>query len=85
MAGAAIFGVITAALRTPDLGALIRFISIGEKFSLDANGQLVSEAAHWYEGSSGQMIGLVMYLLLAVACFFLARLGARWYLGSQSD
>jgi putative OPT family oligopeptide transporter len=82
MAGAAIFGVITAALRTKDLGAMIRYISIGEKFSLDDKGQLVSEAAHWYEGS-GQMIGLVMYVLLAVACFFLARLGANWYLEAQ--
>ena len=35
MAGGAIFGIIAAILRQPALGAPIRFISIGEKFSLE--------------------------------------------------
>lgn len=78
MAGAAIFGVITAALRTKDFGALIRHISIGEKFSLNEAGDLVSEPMHWYEGFQGQMIGLLMLLALAVICYLLACLGARW-------
>ncbi|MEZ4387982.1 MAG: oligopeptide transporter, OPT family [Candidatus Krumholzibacteriia bacterium] len=78
MAGAAIFGVITAALRTKDFGALIRYISVGEKFSLDASGNLAAEAAHWYEGFTGQLIGLIMLVVLAVICFLLARLGAKW-------
>lgn len=85
MAGAAIFGVITAALRTTDFGALIRFISIGEKFSLDVNGSLVSEAAHWYDGFQGQMIGLVMLVLLAVACYVLARIGANWQMEAEKS
>lgn len=83
MAGAAIFGVITAVLRSKDFGAGIRFISVGEKFSLDASGTLVSVAAHWYEGFTGQIIGLVMLVLLGVGCFFLARLGARWQMESE--
>ena len=78
MAGAAIFGVLTAALRTKDFGAAIRHISVGEKFSLDAAGNLVSTAAPWYEGFTGQIIGLIMLVALGVACFLLARLGARW-------
>ncbi len=81
MAGAAIFGVITAALRTTDFGAAIRYISVGEKFSLE-NGNLVAEAAPWYEGFTGQIIGLVMLIALAVACYLLARLGSRWQMES---
>ncbi|HOX25624.1 MAG TPA: oligopeptide transporter, OPT family [Candidatus Krumholzibacteria bacterium] len=83
MAGAAIFGVITAALRTKDFGALIRYISVGERFSLNQDGELISEAAHWYEGFTGQMIGLLMLLLLAFVCFALARLGARWEMAAK--
>jgi hypothetical protein len=42
-------------------------------------------AAPWYEGFQGQMIGLVMLLLLGVACYFLARLGARWLLEGEKQ
>lgn len=83
MAGAAIFGVITAALRTKDFGAGIRFISVGEKFSFDEAGNLVSEAAHWYEGFQGQFIGLIMLFALAYVCYLLARLGARWQMEGE--
>jgi putative OPT family oligopeptide transporter len=82
MAGAAIFGVITAILRTPDVGAPIRFLSIGVDFALE-DGVLRETAAHWYEGFQGQIIGLVMLLLLGFACYLLARLGARWLLEGQ--
>lgn len=78
MAGAAIFGVITAALRTKDFGALIRHISVGEKFSFNAQGNLVTEAAPWYDGFTGQLIGLIMLVMLGVVCYILARIGARW-------
>jgi len=84
MAGAAIFGVITAILRTPDVGAPIRFLSFGVDFALQ-DGVLSETAAHWYEGFQGQMIGLVMLVLLGVACYFLARLGARWLLEAQQN
>jgi putative OPT family oligopeptide transporter len=82
MAGAAIFGVITAILRTPDVGAPIRFLSFGVDFALE-DGVLRETAAHWYEGFQGQIIGFVMLLLLGLACYFLARLGARWLLDAQ--
>ncbi len=81
MAGAAIFGVITAFLRNKDFGAPIRYLSVGVDFSI-VNGELTETARHWYEGFQGQMVGLVMLLLLAVVCFLLARLGARWMLES---
>ncbi|MDX2437140.1 MAG: oligopeptide transporter, OPT family [Acidobacteriota bacterium] len=84
MAGAAIFGVITAILRTPDVGAPIRFLSFGVDFTLQ-DGVLSETAAHWYEGFQGQIIGLVMLLLLGLACYFLARLGARWLLEAQQS
>ncbi|HSN55634.1 MAG TPA: oligopeptide transporter, OPT family [Candidatus Sulfomarinibacteraceae bacterium] len=84
MAGAAIFGVITAFLRSKDFGALIRHISIGERFEL-VDGNLVSTAAHWYEGFQGQMIGLVMLIVLAVACYLLARVGAGWALAAEDN
>ncbi len=84
MAGAAIFGVITAILRTPDVGAPIRFLSFGVDFALE-DGVLRETAAHWYEGFQGQMIGLVMLLLLGLACYLLARLGARWLLEGQQN
>ncbi len=46
---------------------------------LDASGQ--PQHAHgWYEGTTGQALGLLMLLVLAFACFLLARLGARWQL-----
>jgi putative OPT family oligopeptide transporter len=83
MAGAAIFGVITAAMRTKDFGALIRYVSVGEKFSLNEAGNLVSESAHWYEGFTGQLIGLLMLVALAFVCFLLARLGARWEMDAR--
>jgi hypothetical protein len=82
MAGAAIFGVITAFLRNPDLGAPIRFISVGVDFNL-MDGSLSETAAHWYEGFQGQLIGLVMLLLLGVVCFLLARVGAQWSLAAE--
>jgi uncharacterized oligopeptide transporter (OPT) family protein len=84
MAGAAIFGVITAILRIPDVGSPIRFLSYGVDFTLQ-DGVLRETAAHWYEGFQGQMIGLVMLILLGVACYFLARLGARWLIEGQKQ
>jgi putative OPT family oligopeptide transporter len=82
MAGAAIFGVITAFLRNPDLGAPIRYLSVGVDFSL-VDGALSQSAAGWYRGFQGQLVGLVMLLLLGLVCFLLARLGARWSLDAE--
>jgi hypothetical protein len=83
MAGAAIFGILTAALRLPDLGALIQYVSVGVDFSV-ADGQLQEQATHWFEGSAGQLISLGMLVLLGFACFGLAKLGAKWELRSHA-
>ncbi len=89
MAGAAIFGIITAILRQATLGAPIRFISIGEKFWLDTSetGEpyLQSEPAQWFEGALGQGISLLMFIVLALVCFLLARKGAQWFLAEQAE
>ncbi|MCK5378860.1 MAG: OPT/YSL family transporter, partial [Acidobacteria bacterium] len=84
MAGAAIFGIISAVLRVPDAGALIQYISIGVDFKL-VDGQLIESAHHWFEGFQGQLIGLIMLCLLALACFFMARLGAKWQLDADKN
>ncbi|MCD4748427.1 MAG: hypothetical protein K8R59_03545, partial [Thermoanaerobaculales bacterium] len=83
MAGAAIFGIISAVLRVPDAGALIQYMSVGVDFGM-VDGQLIEHAHKWFEGSTGQGIGLAMYAVLAFACFFLARLGARWQLDADN-
>ncbi|HBO44328.1 MAG TPA: peptide transporter [Planctomycetaceae bacterium] len=89
MAGAAIFGIVTAVLRQPALGAPIRFISIGEDFVLKhteaGEAFLESESARWYEGFNGQMISLVMFIGLGVVCFLLARAGAQWSLREEAE
>lgn len=80
MAGAAIFGIVTAVLRLPAVGAPIRFLSVGIKYELETvNGVdvLKETAAHWYEGFQGQIAGAIMILVLAVACYLLARWGAN--------
>ncbi|RLE27235.1 MAG: oligopeptide transporter, OPT family [Acidobacteria bacterium] len=84
MAGAAIFGIISAVLRVPDAGAVIQYISIGVDFKL-VDGQLIETAHHWFEGFQGQMTGLVMLCLLALACFLMARLGAKWQLDADKN
>ncbi len=89
MAGAAIFGIITAILRQAALGAPIQFISFGEKFWLEqtetGEAFLKSECLQWYEGFIGQGIGLAMFVGLGVACFMLARQGAAWYLREEEE
>ncbi len=82
MAGAAIFGILTAVTRVPDLGGLIRYISVGVDFELHetASGTpVLKEAgeAAWYGGGSGEAISFIMFVVLGVACYLLARWGAR--------
>jgi putative OPT family oligopeptide transporter len=93
MAGAAIFGIVTAILRLDFTGYAIRFLSIGEIFRVESKMVdgveqtfLKSEAAHWYEGVMGQGLGFGTYVVLALACYFLARWGAEKELaGSAKD
>lgn len=86
MAGGAIFGIIAAITRLTAVGAPIRFLSIGKVFTLDETGNGVTEKAReWFEGLPGQSISLIMFVLLAVACFFLASQGAKWYLREEKE
>jgi putative OPT family oligopeptide transporter len=89
MAGAAIIGIITAVLRQPVLGAPIRFISFGEKFELKytKSGEAFlppGKAEEWFEGLAGQGVSLIMFVLLSVTCFWLAKKGAEWYLQEEA-
>jgi putative OPT family oligopeptide transporter len=87
MAGAAIFGIITAVLRLDWTSYAIRFLSVGEKFTVatKAGGVSVleSETLPWYEGLTGQGTGLAMFVVLALVCFALARWGAAKELGAS--
>jgi hypothetical protein len=76
MAGAAIFGILVAVLRLPDIGAPIRRIAIGISLSLK-DGQLVEGAAAGYFENYGQIISLAMLIVLSVACYLLAKWGAK--------
>ncbi|MBT7310384.1 oligopeptide transporter, OPT family [bacterium] len=83
MAGAAIFGIITAILRQPALGGPIQYLSFGKEFimkeSSSGGGMFLTEGAHiaWYEGGLGQGIGFAMYVLLGLGCYLLAKKGAQ--------
>jgi hypothetical protein len=88
MAGAAIFGILTAILRQVAIGAPIQYISLGERYWVEASKQggalfLKSEEQAWYAGLTGQALSLGMYVLLAMACFMLAKKGADWALAEQ--
>ncbi len=87
MAGAAIFGIITAILRLPNLGAPIRFLSVGVRYDLVVeHGTEVLKPLPawaqpaWFEGFTGQFIGLIMLIALGLACYGLSVQGARWML-----
>jgi putative OPT family oligopeptide transporter len=85
MAGAAIIGIVTAILRLDWTGYLIRYLSIGVDYvvQMGPTGSFLAETPPlpgagptWYQGFGGQGLGFVMYLVLALICFFLARWGA---------
>jgi len=82
MAGAAILGIASAVLRLVEVGAPIRHLSVGVDFfyekSTAGNLLLKHRGAEWFAGFDGQMISLVMFVLLGVGCFLLARKGAEW-------
>ena len=83
MAGAAIFGIVTAILRLDFTGYAIKHLSIGDQFVVESKVVdgvtqtfLKSQPQEWYEGLMGQGMGFGTYILLALACYFLARWGA---------
>jgi len=84
MAGAAILGIITAALRLPDIGAPIQHISVGvEQAIVDGQLKEVSEAGYYEH--YGQIISLVAIVGLAFSCFLLARWGAKGTLREEDE
>ncbi|MFH1807827.1 MAG: oligopeptide transporter, OPT family [Pseudomonadota bacterium] len=76
IAGAAIQGILTAVMRLEDVGYPITKISVGVQATVSAEGKLVEEAQHWFEGGLGQGLGFFMLLGLGFVCFLLARWGA---------
>ncbi|HOU52564.1 MAG TPA: oligopeptide transporter, OPT family [Myxococcota bacterium] len=80
MAGAAIIGIVSAVLRLDWTSYAVRFLSLGEDFVVkEVGGATVLESTPqaWYEGFTGQAIGLLAFVLLAVVTWLLARWGAR--------
>ena len=88
MAGGAIIGIVTAALRLDWTGFAIQYISIGRIFSVQGAGgdaALTEEAAAWYTGLPGQVVGIAMVFLLVAVIFFLARWGANLDLADSGN
>lgn len=93
MAGAAILGIITAVLRIPSLMGMpfapIRFLGVGVDYSLEtsSDGTLLmlkeTGAAEYFENGTGQAISLLMFIGLAVVCYFLARWGATGQMAEE--
>lgn len=84
MAGAAIFGLIVAVMRLPDVGAPIRFISIGQKMDLtDGKLETVSELSYYEH--HGELISFIAIIGLAFVCYLLARWGAKGTLVEEDN
>ncbi len=89
MAGAALIGILSAVLQLQNLGVPARYITVGSTY-VAKGGQWVPEKASWLLGTRGQVIGLVMFVLLGIVAFMLARKGATWQMeeedgGSDDD
>lgn len=79
MAGAALFGILTAVMRLEWLDYPIRFLAIGSKMSVEETEgvrNLVEQPYPWFQGFTGQAISLVAFLLLILATYGLARWGS---------
>jgi putative OPT family oligopeptide transporter len=76
MAGAAIIGIVIALLRLPEIGAPIRSISVGLRMAL-TDGVLREQGAAPFYAEHGQLISLLAFVGLGIACFLLARWGAK--------
>ena len=87
MAGAAIMGIVSAALRLDWTSYAVRFLSIGEKFVVNTTPEgvtsLAGTPAHWYEGFPGQGLSLLMFGGLVLATFLLAKWGAKMELSGD--
>lgn len=81
MAGAALFGILTAVLRLEWLDYPIRFLSVGAKMTVETNAEgitrLVEQPHAWLHGFTGQIISLLAFVGLMVGTYLLAKWGAR--------
>ncbi len=82
IAGAALIGIFSAVARLTEIGAPIRFLSVGEIFAVETTASgapvLTSTFAEWYPGFTGQIVSLIAFVLLGFACYLLAKWGAKW-------
>ncbi len=84
MAGAAIFGIITAVLRLTDIGAPIQYIAVGVDLAVK-EGMLKEVAEAGYYEHFGQIISFVAIIGLAFGCFILARWGAKGAIREEDE
>ncbi len=80
MAGAAIIGTIGAILLLPQVGSPMEYVDI---LHVSENGAGVF--AQWYEGLGGQLMSVFGLAALVAACFFLAKVGARWQMDEEAE
>ncbi len=80
MAGAAIIGTIGAILLLPQMGEVMLAVDV-----LHASETGTAVFAGWYEGLGGQLLSVVGLAALVAACFFLAKVGARWQMEEEQE
>ena len=80
MAGAAIIGTIGAILLLPQVGAPMLLIDI-----LHTSEQGLSAFSGWYEGIGGQLVSVLGLAVLVIACYLLAKVGARWQMDEEKE
>jgi len=80
MAGAAIIGTIGAILLLPQVGAPMLLIDI-----LHTSEQGLSAFSGWYEGIGGQLVSVLGLAALVIACYLLAKVGARWQMEEENE
>jgi putative OPT family oligopeptide transporter len=81
IAGAAIFGILSALMRLKETGYAVKYLSVGVQFHEEPGitGEIVlrPEGLPWFEGLSGQLAGIVMFVLLGVLTYLIAKWGAE--------
>jgi len=95
MAGAAIIGIVAAALRLHWTGFAVRYLSIGKEFIVDKSqsGELflthpekvAGAPPTWYEGFPGMGLGFFMFLMLVTGTFLLAKWGAKMQMKEEAE
>lgn len=81
IAGAAIFGILSALMRLKETGYAVKYLSVGVVFheepGITGETVLRPEALPWFEGVYGQIAGIIMFVLLALLTYLIARWGAE--------